>query len=149
MKIAEASKRPGFSPDTLRSDDRLRKPVTIWAVRIGDELYVRSVNGRDSAWFRGVQTRHEGDIRAGGAEKDVSFVEESGANSIDPVDAGYRSKDRRYAASILDHITSAEARAATIQLVRRARSGWAICSGSGAHARYQKTLLTLTRCEGV
>jgi hypothetical protein len=35
-------------------------PVSTWVVCIGDELYVRSVNGGTSAWFRGVQTRHEG-----------------------------------------------------------------------------------------
>jgi len=48
--------------------------VIIWVVRDGDELYVRSANGRDSAWFRGVQVRHEGRIWAGGVEKDVTFV---------------------------------------------------------------------------
>ena len=61
---------------SLRSDGTLRKPVTIWVVRVGDDLYVRSVNGRNSAWFRGVLTRHEGRIWAGGVEKDVTFVEE-------------------------------------------------------------------------
>ena len=38
---------------SLRSDGTLRKPVTIWVVRLGDELYVRSVNGRTAGWFRG------------------------------------------------------------------------------------------------
>ena len=38
---------------SLRRDGTLRKPVTIWVVRLGDDLYVRSVNGRTSAWFRG------------------------------------------------------------------------------------------------
>ena len=47
---------------SLRGDGTLRKPVTIWVVSLGDDLYVRSVNGRTSAWFRGVQTRHEGRI---------------------------------------------------------------------------------------
>ena len=39
---------------SLRRDGTLRNPVTIWVVRLGDDLYVRSVNGRTSAWFRGV-----------------------------------------------------------------------------------------------
>jgi hypothetical protein len=51
---------------SLRRDGMLRNLVTIWVVRLGDDLYVRSVYGRTSAWFRGVQTRHEGYIRAGG-----------------------------------------------------------------------------------
>jgi hypothetical protein len=45
---------------STRSDGSLRKPVTIWVVRYGDDLYVRSVRGRSSTWFRGVQERHEG-----------------------------------------------------------------------------------------
>lgn len=49
---------------SLRSDGTLRKPTIIWVVRVGDDLYVRSVNGRTSAWFRGVQTKYEGHIRA-------------------------------------------------------------------------------------
>ena len=49
-----------------RGDGTLRKPVIIWVVRVGDELYVRCVNGRQGAWFRGALTRHEGRIKAGG-----------------------------------------------------------------------------------
>ena len=102
---------------SLRRDGTLRNPVTIWVVRYGDDLYVRSVNGRGSSWFRGVQVRHEGHIRAGGVDKDVDFVETDELN--DELDAEYRTKYRRYAASITDSITSPEARAATLKLVPR------------------------------
>ena len=104
---------------SLRGDGSLRKPVTIWVVRLGDDLYVRSVNGRTSAWFRGVQTRHEGHIRAGGVDKDVTFMEEPDPNINEQIDAAYRTKYRRYAASIISHITSPEARSATIKLAPR------------------------------
>ena len=40
---------------SLRHDGTLRNLVTIWVVRLGDDLYVRSVNGRTAAWFRGTQ----------------------------------------------------------------------------------------------
>ena len=60
---------------SLRSDGTLGSKRTIWVVRVDDDLYVRSVNGRTSDWFRGTQRRHEGRIRAGGVEKDVTFVE--------------------------------------------------------------------------
>ena len=103
----------------LRADGTLRKPVIIWVVRLGDDLYVRSVNGRSSAWFRGVQVRHEGRIQAGGVEKDVTFVEQADSEINDQIDATYRTKYRRYAASIIDSIISPGARAATIQLVPR------------------------------
>ena len=107
---------------SLRSDGTLRNMVTIWVVRLGDYLYVRSVNGRTSAWFRGVQTRHEGHIRASGVDKDVTFVEEPNPDINDQVDGVYRTKYRRYAASIISHITSPEARSATIKLLPRSTS---------------------------
>ena len=99
-----------------RSDGTLRKPVTIWVVRLGDDLYVRSVNGRSSAWFRGVLVRHQGSIQAGGVEKDVSFVEQADSGLNDQLDAVYRKKYRRYPDSTR-HINSPEARTATLQLL--------------------------------
>ena len=104
---------------SLRSDGTLRMFVTIWVVRLGDDLYVRSVNGRNSAWFRGVQTRYEGHIRAGGVDRDVTFVEEADPEISNQIDTAYATKYRRYAASIISHINGAEARAATIKLVPR------------------------------
>jgi hypothetical protein len=102
-----------------RRDGTLRNPVTIWVVRVGDNLYVRSVKGRTGAWFRGTQARHEGRISAGGVKKDVTFVEETDPDLNGQIDAGYRNKYRRYAASIIGSVVSPEARAATIKLVPR------------------------------
>ena len=107
---------------SLRADGTLRNPVTIWVVRVGDDLYVRPIYGRTSAWFRGTQARHEGHIRAGGVDKDVTFVEESDPNINDQVDAAYRTKYRRYAASIINTVVNPEARSATIKLVPRLTS---------------------------
>jgi hypothetical protein len=42
---------------SVRRDGTLRAPVTMWVVRHGDDVYVRSVYGRGSSWFRGAQTR--------------------------------------------------------------------------------------------
>jgi hypothetical protein len=100
----------------LRADGTLRKRVTIWVVRLGDELYVRSVNGRTSAWFRGVEVRHAGRIWAGGIEKEVTFVEEAGPEINEKIDAAYAAKYRRSPSSV-EHINSPAARAATIRLV--------------------------------
>lgn len=104
---------------SLRSDGTLRKPVTIWVVRLGDDLYVRAVNGRTGAWFRGTQVRHEGNIRAGGVDKDVTFVDETDPDINNKIDAAYRAKYRRYAASIVGSTLTPQARAATIKLVPR------------------------------
>src|SRR5262249_56180385 len=59
----------------LRPDGSLRPYVTIWVVRVGDGLYVRSYRGRDGAWFRSVLARPEGRIRAGGLTRDVTVEE--------------------------------------------------------------------------
>lgn len=61
----------------LRRDGTLRKPVPIWVVRVGDDLFVRSWRGRTGGWFRDTQVRHAGHIRAGGIEKDIAFMAES------------------------------------------------------------------------
>lgn len=38
-----------------RQDGKLRNPVTIWVVRVDDDLYVRSYRGRQGAWYRAAQ----------------------------------------------------------------------------------------------
>jgi hypothetical protein len=103
---------------SVRRDGMLRTPVTIWVARHGDDLYVRSVNGRTGTWFRGTQVRHEGRIWAGGVEKDVTFVD-AHSDINDQIDAAYRTKYRRYSASIVNSIVSPKARSATIKLVPR------------------------------
>jgi hypothetical protein len=103
---------------SLRRDGTLRKPVIIWVVRVGDDLYVRSVNGRTSNWFRGVETHYKGHVRAGGVDKDVTFVEETASDINDQIDAAYTTKYRRYA-NIAKSMTTPLVRAATIKLVPR------------------------------
>lgn len=105
---------------SLRSDGTLRKSRTIWVVRVGDELFVRSVNGRGSDWFRGVLTRHEGHIEAGGVKKDVTFVEVSADDKIhNRIDEVYRTKYGRYAAKIVNTTLTPQAQAATVKLMPR------------------------------
>jgi len=103
---------------SLRKDGSVRKPVVIWVVRVGDDLYVRSTNGRTASWFRGVQDCYEGHVRVGGIDKDVSFVEEADPDVNEQIDNAYNSKYRRYA-SIASHMTSSGPQAATIKLVPR------------------------------
>ena len=60
---------------SVRRDGTLRSPRTIWVVRVGDDLYVRSMYGRAGGWFPGTQVRHQGHIRAGGVDKDITFAD--------------------------------------------------------------------------
>jgi len=100
-----------------RHDDTLHGPVTIWVVRVGDDLYVRSYRGRGGVWFRAAQIRPSWRIWAGGVEKDVTFVEETDPDINDQIDADYRTKYGRRPARYVNPMVAPEARAATIKLV--------------------------------
>ena len=100
-----------------RSDGSLRDPVTIWVVRAGDSLYVRSaVKGRNAAWYRTVKETHEGRLSGGSVARDVGFVAADPALN-DEVDAAYRSKYRRYAGRILNSCLTPSARSTTLRIV--------------------------------
>jgi hypothetical protein len=60
---------------STRLDGTLRPYVTMWVVRVGDDLYVRSARGADNPWFRRAKASGTGRIRAGGLERDVAFAE--------------------------------------------------------------------------
>jgi hypothetical protein len=102
---------------SVRRDGTLSNPVTIWVVRGGNDLYVRSYKGRGGAWFRAAQVRHERHIRAGGIDKDVTFVEEIDSAIDGQLDTAYRTKYRGYSAQYVDPMVAAAARATTIRLV--------------------------------
>ena len=87
--------------------------MTIWVVRVGDDLYVRSWKGDGGAWFRATQGRHEGHI------KDVTFVAQADADINHQIDAAYRTKYRRHGGRYVDPMVAPTARATTIKLVPR------------------------------
>ena len=103
---------------SCRRDGTLGNPRTVWVVRVGDGLYVRSMNGRSGGWFPGTQARHEGHIRAGGVDRDVTFAE-ADPDINDQIDAAYGDKYRSYGDRIIGGVVNPEARAATIKLVPR------------------------------
>lgn len=104
---------------SLRGDGTLSKPVTIWVVGVGDDLYVRSWKGDGGAWFRATQGRRQGHIKAGGVGKDVAFVGEAADDINDRIDAAYRTKYRRHGGRYVDPMVAPTARATTIKLVPR------------------------------
>ena len=101
-----------------RRDGTLRDPVTVWMVRVGDDLYIRSVKGRTGAWFRAAVASHQGRVKTGGVQRDVTFVEANDAPS-DEIDRAYRAKYGRYAASIVNSVLTPQARAAMLRLIPR------------------------------
>lgn len=103
---------------SLHQDGTLHKPVTIWIVRVGDELYVRSVKGSAGLWYRGTQVRHAGRISVGGIDKDVTFVDVSDPAINAQVDTAYLTKYARYPQYVAPMVVPAS-QATTIRLVPR------------------------------
>lgn len=99
---------------TVGSGGRLRRPVTVWVLRVGDNLYVRSWLGREARWYRSLQSRGDGHIGAGGVERDIVLVPAGGAVD-DAVDEGYRGK-YLHAGSHLEQMIAPRARATTLEI---------------------------------
>ncbi|HLV99341.1 MAG TPA: DUF2255 family protein [Ktedonobacterales bacterium] len=103
---------------SFKQDGSRRMPVTVWVVRVGDELYVRAYRGRETGWFRQIQRRPEGRIAAGGVTKAVTLVDTSSDAALNQeIDAAYQSKYRRYSARYVDPMLAPQARATTLKLV--------------------------------
>ena len=100
---------------SVRADGTFRRPVTMWVVRNDEDVYVRSVNGRGAAWFRGAQTRHRAHIRAAGVEKDVGLLETDEA--AERIDAAYHDKYGGRYSTIVPTIVAPQAREATLKVV--------------------------------
>ena len=104
---------------SARPDGTLRPYVTMWVVRAGDELYVRSAYGPDNPWFRRAKASGAGRIRAGGLERDVTFADAApGAHAA--IDAAYHAKYDRYGPRIVGTVVGPAAGAVTLRLVPRA-----------------------------
>lgn len=108
--------------EALLPGGTLAKAVTIWVVRLGDDLYIRSIHGRTGVWFRSTQLQHAGRIRAGGVTQDVDFVDETDPELNAQIDDVYRAKYREYEASIVNTELTPMARASTLKLVPRRES---------------------------
>ena len=103
---------------TFRVDGRLRKPVTLRVVRVGDDLYVRSWRGPTGAWFQHIQQRPEARIAAGEVTKDVTLVDASSDKVLNyEIDAVYQAKYGRYSATYVDPMIAPQTRATTLKLV--------------------------------
>jgi hypothetical protein len=102
-----------------RDDGSLRLYTTIWTVRAGDHLYVRSAYGADNPWFRRATASGAGRIRAGGIERDVAFTpaSELDAATLAAVDTAYHAKYDRYGPQIVGTVTGAHAAPLTLRLV--------------------------------
>jgi hypothetical protein len=98
-----------------RPDGTMRPYVTIWVVRVGDNVYVRSAYGADNPWYVRAKASGAGRIRAGSVERDVAFADADPSVHHD-IDAAYHAKYDRYGANIVDTVVGDEAVPVTIRL---------------------------------
>lgn len=100
---------------SYRPDGSLRPYVTIWVVRSGDDLFVRSAYGPENGWFRRAKASRTGRIRAGGVERDVAFVDAAPETHV-AVDAAYEEKYRRHPARVVQTVVGPAAAETTFRL---------------------------------
>jgi hypothetical protein len=122
---------------TTRSKDELRKiaeaddlhispfredgvtygtPTWIWSVVVGDALYVRAYNGRNSRWYQAAVRQRTGRIIAAGMMKEVTFEPVYGPIN-DLIDDAYRAK--YHGSPYLSSMIGARARSATVKVMPR------------------------------
>ena len=102
-----------------RADGSLRPYVTIWVVRVGDDIYVRSAYGSSNPWYVRATASGSGRIRAGGVENDVTFAD-APPDVHAGIDAAYHAKYDRYGPAIVGTVVGAEAALTTIRLLPQA-----------------------------
>jgi hypothetical protein len=103
---------------SLRGDGTLRPYVTIWVVRAGDDLYIRSAFGPDNPWYRRAKASGAGRIRAGGVERDVTFVD-AVPDAHPSIDAAYHTKYDRFGPAVVGPVVGNNAAPVTIRLLPR------------------------------
>jgi hypothetical protein len=84
------------------------------------DIATRCRGGTTAAWYRGVQTCHDGELSAGRLQRGVAFVEAGtrageGSGLDDALDAAYRGKYGR-SSSAVARITADIARATTLRV---------------------------------
>ena len=114
--LARIGSREELDLASRRADGSLSGFVTMWVVRVGDDLYVRSAHGPDNPWYRRALVRGAGTIRAGGIERDVTFSGAAAGNH-DAIDAAYHAKYDRYGPKIVGSVVGADAHQVTIRFL--------------------------------
>jgi hypothetical protein len=101
-----------------RPDGALRPYVTIWGVRSGPDVYIRSAYGPQNGWFRRAAESGVGRIRAGGIERDVNFERLDTDSPVHgDIDAAYHAKYDRYGPQIVGSVVGSAAAGVTLQVL--------------------------------
>ena len=101
-----------------RPDGTLRPPVTIWMVRVGDDVYVRAAHGAATGWNRRAHDAGAGHVRVGSAiDLDATFVPADRALD-QAISAAYDAKyDGKYPRQYIDPVVSADSLPTTLRVI--------------------------------
>lgn len=99
-----------------RPDGTLRTYTTMWVVRVGDDLYVRSAGGPDRPWYRHATAAGAARLRAGGVETDAAF-ERGGGDFEEAIDAAYHHKYDLYGRRTVGSVVGETAHQVTVRLI--------------------------------
>lgn len=101
-----------------RRDGSLSSPATIWIVRVGDEVFVRSAFGPGNRWYARALSSAAGHIAIGGVDRDVSFEHGAGAAENTDIDEAFHAKyDAAYPKEYVDPVVDATAQGCTLRLI--------------------------------
>jgi len=78
--------------ETSRNADSPEHRTIIWAVVVGDEVFVRSVRGRKGRWYQRISTHPEGALLVGETRSPVRAAPATDAVTINAVSEAFRSK---------------------------------------------------------
>jgi hypothetical protein len=103
---------------SVREDGTLRPYVTIWVVRVGDDIYIRSMASAGTPWYRRAKASGIGRVRAGGIERDVTFAE-AAPDVHARIDAAYHTKYDRYGPGPVGAVVGPSVAPVTLRLLPR------------------------------
>lgn len=117
-EIEELEKTDELRIAPEKADGTLQKPVIIWVVRVGDEVFVRSYKGRGSVWFGNALRTGRGEILTGKMRNRVLLQEVGPDEPVQSeIDPAFASKYGRYGRSYVESITGPVSKSATIRIV--------------------------------
>jgi hypothetical protein len=117
-ELAQIDENDEIQIASRRDDGSLRPFITVWVVRAGDDLYVRSAYGPENGWYRRAKAAGIGRVRAGGVERDVAF-EGPGPDVDQALHDAYHAKYDRYGPGNVRTVVSSEAALTTLRVVPR------------------------------
>jgi hypothetical protein len=91
-------------------------PTWIWSVVVGDSVYVRPYNGKNSSWYKAAMRQKSGRITVAGATHEVTFEPVEGPINGE-VDDAYRAKYK--GSPYLPPMIAPAIRATTVKILPR------------------------------